>query len=102
MNNYHNNCFKVQIRTWPCGSYHPCACAVIAREGNDVIEIDMCEKRKDVVEAPTVSYPSGHPLEGTTVSRNETGKIFYVRFFLKGYINDFVQILFLLYTMLTL
>lgn len=81
MNNYHNNCFKVQIRTWPCGSYNPCACAVIAREGNDVIEIDMCEKRKDVVEAPTVSYPSGHPLEGTTVSRNETGKIFYVRFF---------------------
>lgn len=72
--------FEVQIRTWPCGSYHPCACAVIAREGNDIIEIDMCEKRKDVVEAPTVSYPSGHPLEGTTVSRNETGKIFYINF----------------------
>nr|XP_034300140.1 von Willebrand factor D and EGF domain-containing protein isoform X3 [Crassostrea gigas] len=72
--------FEVQIRTWPCGSYHPCACAVIAREGNDVIEIDMCEKRKDVVEAPSVSYPSGHPLEGTTVSRNETGKIFYINF----------------------
>lgn len=81
MYNYHNICFEVQIRTWPCGSYQPCACAVIAREGNDVIEIDMCEKRKDVVEAPTVSYLSGRPLEGTTVSRNETGKIFYVSFF---------------------
>ncbi|XP_061164841.1 von Willebrand factor D and EGF domain-containing protein-like [Saccostrea echinata] len=72
--------FEVQVRTWPCGSYNPCACAVVAREGNDVVEIDMCEKRAGVVEAPSVSYPSGHPLEGTTVSRDKSGKIFYINF----------------------
>lgn len=74
------NIFKqVQVRTWPCGSLHPCICAVIAREGNDVVEVDQCEKRAGVVEAPSVSFPTGHPLEGTTVSRdNKTGKIFSV------------------------
>ncbi|XP_056012794.1 von Willebrand factor D and EGF domain-containing protein-like [Ostrea edulis] len=72
--------FEVQIRTWPCGSYNPCACAVVAREGNDIVEIDMCEKRAGVVEAPKVSYPSGHHLEGTTVSRDKSGKYFYINF----------------------
>lgn len=66
------------MRTWPCGSLHPCICAVIAREGNDIVEVDMCEKRAGVIEAPTVSYLSGHPLEGTTVSKDKSGKIFYV------------------------
>ncbi|XP_061164836.1 von Willebrand factor D and EGF domain-containing protein-like [Saccostrea echinata] len=72
--------FEVQLRTWPCGSYHPCICAITAREGNDIVEVDMCEKRAGVVEAPSVSYPSGHPLEGTTVSRDKTGKKFYINF----------------------
>nr|XP_034300143.1 von Willebrand factor D and EGF domain-containing protein-like [Crassostrea gigas] len=73
--------FEVQVRTWPCGSLHPCICAVIAREGNDVVEVDQCEKRAGVVEAPSVSFPTGHPLEGTTVSRdNKTGKIFSINF----------------------
>ncbi|XP_056012796.1 von Willebrand factor D and EGF domain-containing protein-like isoform X1 [Ostrea edulis] len=72
--------FEVQMRTWPCGSLHPCICAVIAREGNDIVEVDMCEKRAGVIEAPTVSYLSGHPLEGTTVSKDKSGKIFYINF----------------------
>nr|XP_022324268.1 von Willebrand factor D and EGF domain-containing protein-like isoform X2 [Crassostrea virginica] len=72
--------FEVQIRTWPCGSYHPCTCAVVAREGNDIVEVDVCEKKMGVVEAPSVSYPSGHPLEGTVVSRDKSGKIFYINF----------------------
>lgn len=43
------------------------------------MEVDNCEKRAGVVEAPSVSFPTGHPLEGTTVSRdNKTGKIFSV------------------------
>lgn len=43
------------------------------------MEVDNCEKRAGVVEAPSVSFPTGHPLEGTTVSRdNKTGKIFNV------------------------
>lgn len=43
------------------------------------MEVDLCEKRAGVVEAPSVSFPTGHPLEGTTVSRdNKAGKIFYV------------------------
>lgn len=43
------------------------------------MEVDQCEKRAGVVEAPSVSFPTGHPLEGTTVSRDsKTGKIFSV------------------------
>ncbi|XP_065927801.1 von Willebrand factor D and EGF domain-containing protein [Magallana gigas] len=73
--------FEVQVRTGPCGGVQPCICAVIAREGNDVVEVDLCEKRPGVVEAPSVSFPTGHPLEGTTVSRdNKAGKIFYINF----------------------
>lgn len=55
------------------------------------MEVDNCEKRAGVVEAPSVSFPTGHPLEGTTVSRdNKTGKIFSVcnDFFIILYEND--------------
>lgn len=59
----------------------PAPAQLLQEKETTSLKLTCAKKRKDVVEAPTVSYPSGHPLEGTTVSRNETGKIFYVRFF---------------------
>ena len=45
--------FQVQIRTYPCGSYSPCACAIVAREGNDLVEIDKTDPQLKIAIKPT-------------------------------------------------
>ncbi|KAJ8300117.1 hypothetical protein KUTeg_021636 [Tegillarca granosa] len=70
--------FEVQIRNWECGGpYHPCICAVVAREGNDVIQIDICAKRENEPVAPQFKVLSKSPLDGTSINRDPTGKNFY-------------------------
>ncbi|XP_033758203.1 von Willebrand factor D and EGF domain-containing protein-like [Pecten maximus] len=69
--------FEVQIRTWGCGKYDPCICSVIAREGNDVVEVDMCARRLNQMAAPHLSH---WPLKGTTVDKDSTGKQFNINF----------------------
>ncbi|XP_069136361.1 von Willebrand factor D and EGF domain-containing protein-like [Argopecten irradians] len=66
-----------EIRTWGCGSFRPCTCSVIAREGNDVVEVDMCASRRDQIAAP---HLSPLPLKGTTVDVDSTGTIFDINF----------------------
>ncbi|OWF39498.1 von Willebrand factor D and EGF domain-containing protein [Mizuhopecten yessoensis] len=69
--------FEVQIRTWGCGHFNPCICSVIAREGNDVVEVDMCAKRLNQIAAPHLSH---WPLAGTTVDKDSTGKRLDINF----------------------
>jgi hypothetical protein len=78
-NNFIDN-NQVQVRTWPCGHYHPCICALVAREGNDAVQIDMCEKRKNQHAVPEVIVLSERGLDGTTLSRDRSGKKFFVLF----------------------
>nr|XP_022327876.1 von Willebrand factor D and EGF domain-containing protein-like [Crassostrea virginica] len=71
---------QVQVKTWPCGHYHPCICALVAREGNDAVQIDMCEKRKNQHAVPEVTVLSERGLDGTTVDRDGSGKQFFINF----------------------
>ncbi|XP_056012961.1 von Willebrand factor D and EGF domain-containing protein-like isoform X2 [Ostrea edulis] len=73
-------CLQVQVRTWPCGNYHPCICALVAREGNDAVQIDMCEKRKNQHAVPEVTVLSERGLDGTTINRDRSGKKFFINF----------------------
>ena len=79
---YRSKCrdFEVQIRNWACGKYHPCICAVVAKEDNDIVQVDMCERRKNQIAAPEVNSLGTRPLEETTVDMDSTGKTFYVSF----------------------
>ncbi|XP_021376204.1 von Willebrand factor D and EGF domain-containing protein-like isoform X1 [Mizuhopecten yessoensis] len=72
--------FEVEITTWACGSYHPCICAVAAREGNDFIQVDMCARTKNQLVAPDVTYPSGPFTGGTTIDPDASGKAFNINF----------------------
>ncbi|OWF36676.1 von Willebrand factor D and EGF domain-containing protein-like [Mizuhopecten yessoensis] len=72
--------FEIQIRTWSCGHYNPCICAIVAREGNDVVSIDMCEKRKNQLAAPDVKILSNGPLHSMTIDRDTSGKNFFLNF----------------------
>lgn len=66
------------MRTWACGKYHPCICAIVVREGNDVIQVDMCATRRNQIGAPELKILSQGPLEGTTINRDRSGRQFYV------------------------
>lgn len=74
--------FEVQVRTWACGHYKPCICAVIVKEGNDIVQIDMCERRRNQIAAPEIKSLSSHPLEETTIDTDRSGKSFYVSAFI--------------------
>ena len=74
------------MKTWPCGHYHPCICALVAREGNDAVQIDMCEKRKNQHAVPEVTVLSERGLDGTTVDRDGSGKQFFVCSYVSKYL----------------
>jgi len=61
------------VRTFRCRSVS-CNCAVAAREGDDVIVVDMC--RDNVPRARFAS--TVQPQEGTRIERNQNGKVFVV------------------------
>ncbi|XP_061188638.1 von Willebrand factor D and EGF domain-containing protein-like [Saccostrea echinata] len=75
-----SNPLQVQVKTWPCGNYHPCICALVAREGNDAVQIDMCERRRNKHAVPEVTILSERGLNGTTLSRDQSGKSFFINF----------------------
>ena len=65
--------FKVHVRTWQCG-FVTCNCGIAAREGDDVIILDMC-----LDGIPRLRFASNKaPAEGTIVKRDPTGKSFVV------------------------
>ena len=67
--------FEVHVRTWKCAAV-TCNCGVAAREGNDVIVVDMC---KDGV--PRARFASKRkPAQGTSLTRDKSGKSFLVGF----------------------
>jgi hypothetical protein len=72
--------FEVQVRTWACGKWKPCICGVVVKEGNDIVKLDMCERRRNQLAEPEVKSLFSHPLEETTIDTDKSGKHFYVRF----------------------
>ena len=70
--------FEVQVRTWACGAYHPCIGGIVVREGNDIVKLDMCERKRNVVANPEVVSLGSHALEETTVDMGKSGKHFFV------------------------
>ena len=65
--------FEVHVRTWKCAAV-TCNCGVAAREGDDVIVVDMC---RDGV--PRARFASKRkPAQGTSLTRDKTGKSFLV------------------------
>ncbi|XP_065651908.1 von Willebrand factor D and EGF domain-containing protein-like [Hydra vulgaris] len=67
--------FSVHVRTFACGSVS-CNCGVAAREGDDVIVIDMC--RNNVPQARFASTVEPQP--GTLLSRDNNGRSFKISF----------------------
>ncbi|KAL4219743.1 hypothetical protein ACF0H5_020157 [Mactra antiquata] len=69
---------QVQIRTWSCGKV-TCICGVSAQEGNDHIEIDMCQGHyghsfpQVTPERPTYSH-------GATMTSDTSGKNYIIDF----------------------
>ena len=61
------------MRTWKCAAV-TCNCGIAAREGNDVIVVDMC--RDGVPRARLASKTQ--PEEGTSITRDKTGKSYIV------------------------
>ena len=63
------------MRTWRC-SRVSCNCGIAAREGDDVIVVDMCRDR-----IPRARFASTtEPAEGTSISRDNNGRSFVVSF----------------------
>ena len=63
------------MRTVQCGPVS-CNCGIAAREGDDVIVIDMCRDR-----VPRVYFPSEETVEkmpGTRIRRDNNGRRFIV------------------------
>eukprot|EP00795_Rhopilema_esculentum_P008761 gene8761-14788_t len=67
--------FEVHVRTWKCASVS-CNCGVAAREGDDVIVVDMC--RDKIPRARFASTVEPHP--DTKLQRNRNGKSFEISF----------------------
>ena len=61
------------MRTWKCAAV-TCNCGIAAREGNDVIVVDMC--RDGIPRARFASRQK--PAEGTSIRRDPNGKSFKV------------------------
>eukprot|EP00795_Rhopilema_esculentum_P008757 gene8757-14783_t len=66
---------QVHVRTWKCAAV-TCNCGIAAREGDDVIVVDMC--RDGVPRARFAS--TTRPTTGTSLHRDETGKSFIIQF----------------------
>ena len=63
------------MRTWQCATVS-CNCGLAAREGDDVVVIDMCRDK-----IPRVYFPSEKTVEkmpGTRIRRDKNGKRFIV------------------------
>ena len=67
---------QVQIRNWHCWKV-TCICAVVAREGNDVVKIDMCHHGwgKTFV---TVTTNKGNISTGAMVQKDKLGNTYVV------------------------
>lgn len=74
---------QVHVRTWKCASVS-CNCGIAAREGDDVIVVDMCRDR-----IPRVRFASkSEPSHGTSVRRDNNGRSFVVCFMLSFIATD--------------
>ena len=63
---------QVQVRTWQCNRVS-CNCAVVAREGNDVIKLDMCHGTYGHT-FPKLTIPNKSTFsQGTVVQKNSHG-----------------------------
>ena len=66
---------QVHVRTWKCASVS-CNCGIAAREGDDIIVVDMCRDR-----IPRARFASrAEPADGTSIRRDNNGKSFIVSF----------------------
>ena len=65
------------MRNWQCGRA-TCICAVTAREGNDVITIDICHGRYGHT-FPKVTIPNkGSFSQGTVIQKDKSGNKYVV------------------------
>eukprot|EP00795_Rhopilema_esculentum_P011219 gene11219-21402_t len=72
-----NNAFEIHIRTWQCAQV-ACNCGIAAREGEDIVVIDMC---RDSIPRPRL--PRKEEMErsdGTVVTVDSTGRLFTISF----------------------
>ena len=71
---------QVQIRNWHCWKV-TCICAVVAREGNDVVKIDMCHHGwgKTFV---TITTNKGNISTGAMVQQDKLGNTYVVSTFI--------------------
>ena len=68
---------KVQARTWSCGQVS-CNCGMAAREGNDIVIIDMCHGHFGKTFPQVIIPHKGALSQGMVISRDPAGKHFLV------------------------
>ena len=68
---------QVQARTWTCGKVS-CNCAIAAREGNDIVIIDICHGHYGKSFPQVIIPHKGTLSQGTAISRDPQGKNFLV------------------------
>ena len=72
-------CSQVQARTWQCGRVS-CTCGIVAREGNDIVRIDMCHGSYGHT-FPKVTIPNKSTFsQGTVIQKDPHGTKFVVSF----------------------
>lgn len=71
--------FQVQARTWSCGKV-TCNCGVAAREGNDIVIIDMCHGHYGKSYPQVIIPHRGTLSQGTVVNQDKLGTNFLIDF----------------------
>ncbi|XP_053404691.1 von Willebrand factor D and EGF domain-containing protein-like [Mercenaria mercenaria] len=74
-----NRLFQVQVRTWSCGRVS-CMCAVAAREGNDIIIIDMCHGHYGKSFPQVIIPHRGALSQGTVITQSKSGLNYLIDF----------------------
>ncbi|XP_050419419.1 von Willebrand factor D and EGF domain-containing protein isoform X2 [Patella vulgata] len=71
--------FEIHIRSWPCVG-RGCICAVVIREGNDVISVDVCDNTDGNTPAKLRVLSGQDVAQGTKIQRSRDGQTFMITF----------------------
>ena len=71
----------MQARTWQCGRA-VCNCAIVAREGNDIISIDICHGSYGHTFPKMTILNKGSFSQGTVIQKDRAGNKWVVRIFI--------------------
>lgn len=69
---------QIQGRFWLAGHGASFACAIVVREGNDILGVDRCHDSRCDASPFAIKYSQGPLSEGAEIARDSSGRYFYV------------------------